>query len=564
MERKAALDRLRPSVKADHKTVLEEQGLKREVCTDGTRVKILDEIIKWANDRSWDSPRVFWLTGRAGSGKTTIAYTIAKRFEEGGNDNQRTVLGGNFLCSRQFQETQAHTRILPTIAYQLAHKCESYANALHVADKFDTVNHDVSSQMKGLIVGPWQLSEATRHPDLPPYLIVIDALDEIKDGGGSAFLGILLTAINECDLRGFKFLVTSRSDPKVAKLCESFTSKAVCRLQDVPIEEAQSDIETYLKTQLPELVGTPELAELGQHVGGLFIHAATAVEYLTPLDSITVKEQTEMLQDFLSKSYEPASNDATSLVDELYRQIMCDAFSKLSEKILVRRLRILYTFLCTAERTSASIVAALVPDGDEKAAQAVLHDLHAVLYMQDDRVFWYHASFPDFIFTQSWSNFRINTKDFTFSCNEPTHHSQLGESCFRIMKSGLRFNIGNITSSFLFDRHNAALSEQINQNISAVLRYSCRHWTYHLPLHPELINTDNLRCCISEFLQIRVLFWIEAMNLLGLSNQCTPMLQSASQWVAKVRIVRFNLYTLILNAVGQCGNSYLELVSDIV
>ena len=509
------------------------------MCTDGTRVKILKSITKWANDCSLASPRVFWLTGQAGSGKTTIAYTIAKRFEDG-NSNQHTVLGGNFLCSRQFQETQSQTRIVPTIAYQLALKCKSYANALHVADKFDAVNHNVSSQMKGLLVGPWQLSEATRNHELPPYLIIIDALDEIKGDGGSAFLHDLLVAISEYDLKGFKFLVTSRSDPKVAALCKSFTSESVCRLQDVPIEEAKSDIETYLKTQLSELVDSPEFAELVQRAGGLFIYASTAVKYLTPLDSITVGEQIEMLNEFLSKSYEPASSsDATSLIDELYRQIMCDAFSKLSGKVLARRLRTLYTFLCTAERTSASVVAALVLDGDDEAARAVLRDLHAVLYAQDDQVFWYHASFPDFIFTPARSNFRIDKTDFTFSCNEPAHHSLLGKSCFCIMKSeksGLRFNMGNITSSFLFDRDNAiVLSEQVNQNINAALRYSSRYWTHHLP-SPQLINTANLCCCISDFLQIRVLFWIEAMNLLGLRNQCTPMLQIARQWVLKVWI----------------------------
>ena len=42
--------------------------------------------------------------------------------------------------------------------------------------------------MKGLLVVLWQSSEATRHPELPPYLIVIDALDEIKAGGGSILL----------------------------------------------------------------------------------------------------------------------------------------------------------------------------------------------------------------------------------------------------------------------------------------------------------------------------------------------------------------------------------------
>jgi hypothetical protein len=539
IEQKAALERLSPSVKADHKTVLEEQGLKREVCTDGTRVKILEDITKWANDCSLASPRVFWLTGQAGSGKTTIAHTIAKRFEEGGNVDQHTVLGGNFLCSRQFPETQLQTRILPTIAYQLAHKCKSYANALHVVDKLDAVNHDVSSQMKGLLVEPW-LSKAKPHPGLPElalYLIVIDALDEIKDGGGSAFLGDLLTEINEYNLKGLKFLVTSRPDPKVAQLCKSFASEAVCRLQDVPIEEAKSDIEKYLKTQLPKLACSPKFAELGQRVGGLFIYASTVVKYLTPHASITVNEQTKMLNNFLSKSYEPASSsDATSLVDELYRQIMCDAFSKFKGEFLERRLETLYTFLCTAERTSASIVAALVLDGDDEAARAVLHELHAVLYTTpDDLVFWYHASFPDFIFNQARSNFLNDKKDFifTFSCNEPAHHSLLGKSCFSIMKSGLRFNMGNITSSFLFDCDNAGLSEQVNQNISAVLRYSSRYWTHHLP-SPQMVNTENLRCCISEFLQIRVLFWIEVMNLLGFRNQCTRMLQSARQWVLKV------------------------------
>ena len=63
------------------------------------------------------------------------------------------------------------------------------------------------------------------------------------------------------------------------------------------------------------------------------------MKYLTPDDLIMVKEQTEMLNNFLSKSYEPvSSSDAAFLVDKLYQQIMCNAFSKFSGKVLVRRL----------------------------------------------------------------------------------------------------------------------------------------------------------------------------------------------------------------------------------
>ena len=537
---------MHPSEKADYKTVLEEQGLKREECTDGTRVKILEEITEWANDRSSDSARVFWLTGQAGSGKTTIAYTIAKRIGEGGNTNQDTVLGGNFFCSRQFQETQAQTRIIPTIAYQLARKCKWFANALHDADKFDAVKHEVTTQMMDLLVGPWQQSEAkqseaTRSPEVPPYLIVIDALDEIKDNAGSMFLHGLLTAINEGNLRGLRFLVTSRPDPKVAALCNSFASKAVCRLQDVPLKEAGLDIETYLKTKLPKLSSSPELAQLVLRAAGLFIYAATAVRYLNLDGSFSTAEQTGRLNELLFKSYEPDSaSDATFLIDILYRQVMRDTFSKLKGSYLTARLRILHTFICTAEPTSTSTVAALVADNDNEAAEAVLHKLHAVLYTQDDRVFWYHASFPDFILDRA----RIGEDDIAFWCNEPDHHKFLSESCFRVMEiepSGLRFNMGNITSSFLFDRNNVELSEQVNKNINAVLRYSSRHWAHHLPLSQSVV-TDNLCRCISDFLQVRVLFWIEVMNLLGLRNQCAPILQHARKWVLKVRIVWFELY----------------------
>ena len=241
---------------------------------------------------------------------------------------------------------------------------------MHVAKKFDAVNHDVSTQLKGLLFGPWLQCEATRRPELRPYLIVIDALDEIKDDEGSAFLQELLVAIDQYDFRGIKFLVTSRSDPKVAELCESFKSKAVCRLQDVPIKAADLDIRTYLETKLPNLANSQQLAQLGRRAGGLFIYAATAVKYLTPHRSITTREQTKLLGNLLSSSSESTSaSEATLLIDELYKHIMRDTFSKYKEQLLTDRLCILYTFLCTAERTSMSVVTALVPRSEEHTSE---------------------------------------------------------------------------------------------------------------------------------------------------------------------------------------------------
>ena len=100
---------LTPSRIADHKYHLEskeERRVRREVCTPGTRVRILDDIITWAKNTSPGSPNVYWLFGQAGSGKSTIAYSVARRFEFAGDPNDTVILGGNFFCSRQFEETR--------------------------------------------------------------------------------------------------------------------------------------------------------------------------------------------------------------------------------------------------------------------------------------------------------------------------------------------------------------------------------------------------------------------------------------------------------------------------
>jgi ABC-type dipeptide/oligopeptide/nickel transport system ATPase component len=151
-----------------------------------------------------DSPCVFWLTGQAGSGKSTIAYTVADHFDDGekddiekdANSDLHNVLGANFFCSRQFQETRLQKNILPTIVYQLARRSRSYAHALLRANKFDSVDV-LTKQMRDLLVDPWQQSSSERPSEIPPYLVVVDALDEIEGEGGSAFLRDLLKTIDK-------------------------------------------------------------------------------------------------------------------------------------------------------------------------------------------------------------------------------------------------------------------------------------------------------------------------------------------------------------------------------
>ena len=173
--------------------------MSRRVCTPGTRIAILDRIYHWAQDPSPNIPWVFLLTGNAGSGKSTIANTVSHHFDrddETPDDKVPNILQATYCCSRQFEDTRRQKYIIPTLVYQLARRSKSYARALLDADKFDSVEI-LSKQMQDLFVGPWQKSTGARPHDLPPYLIIIDALDEVDDRGGLAFLQALLTTIQK-------------------------------------------------------------------------------------------------------------------------------------------------------------------------------------------------------------------------------------------------------------------------------------------------------------------------------------------------------------------------------
>ena len=99
---------------------------QRVKCVDGTRVEILGRIAKWATDAS--SPPIFWLSGMAGRGKSTIAYSTCLRFDP---DVSRDTTGptarlcASFFCSRQVDAMRQLQNVIPTLAYQLASSVET-------------------------------------------------------------------------------------------------------------------------------------------------------------------------------------------------------------------------------------------------------------------------------------------------------------------------------------------------------------------------------------------------------------------------------------------------------
>src|SRR4051794_18713459 len=84
----------------------------RRSCTEYTRTEAVSNVTEWVRDL--EGPSIFWMNGMAGTGKTTIACTLSEILKHGNR------LAATFFCTRTTAECRDVTRIIPTIAYQLA------------------------------------------------------------------------------------------------------------------------------------------------------------------------------------------------------------------------------------------------------------------------------------------------------------------------------------------------------------------------------------------------------------------------------------------------------------
>ncbi|KAI0026364.1 hypothetical protein K488DRAFT_75402, partial [Vararia minispora EC-137] len=419
--------------------------------------------------------------------------------------------------------------IVPTLARQLAGQSRSFAEA--VADVDPMILYKSSEHVEKLLVTPWKQSMKDRRDELPPSLIVIDALDEIENNGGEQLLRELIDSIRGEGVQGLKILVTSRPHPDIVDATNSLPRDTIFHLEDIKDKDGTEDIRTFLAARLPKLYVSPSrvhrqgLEELVNLASGLFIFAATAARLISPLNrERSLTEQADGLSKIILS---PADGGSTSAVDALYNRVLDDAIPQQDRP---SRLRILHTVVSALQPLTVATLAELVAvdskNKDEEAAELCIGALHSVLYVRDKRVYIYHKSFSDFILDQQRCSPEL-------ACSPSTQNTHLFRTCLRIMGASLRFNMCSLPSSYNFDSEVGDLKQAVQKNILDVLglEYACRYWTSHLIKVPASSGDSLLLSALEEFGQEKVLFWIEVMNLLAARRECLDGANAVKNWV---------------------------------
>ncbi|KAJ8455495.1 hypothetical protein ONZ51_g12434 [Trametes cubensis] len=122
-------------------------------CYENTRVEVLSSLCSWLRPEHppLSDQTILWLYALAGSGKSTIAWTIADRWKRDG------ILGASFFCARDGQRSNVNC-VFRTIAYQLALGFPEFQEQLTKILKTDPdlYSSTPTRQLEKLIVEPLQ------------------------------------------------------------------------------------------------------------------------------------------------------------------------------------------------------------------------------------------------------------------------------------------------------------------------------------------------------------------------------------------------------------------------
>ena len=524
----------------------EKAGL---VCLPGTRVNLREKLIAWSDSDNADTKSIFWVSGMAGMGKSTIARTVAGHFDDLGH------LVASFFFSRDHEaERRDVAKLFNSIAWQLAEAspilkrwiCDAISkNGSILWEK------DLARQWDQLIKQPLQELEHQKNfaerVQRPTVVLVVDALDECTDKQGITGILSVLKRLRDIKFVRLRVLITSRDETVILdgmKKLEENVQK--CNLAAISQTEADENLHAYYEHELsriksaylerreteesenqgrirdphawPKLDSWPEEADVTQLVkktNGLFQYAKTACGIIgeeedTPDSRLKLVLETSLdsLDDIYTKALELATPSSTKAdrtnFSQRFRQIVgaivlsFDSLSSWSIKCLLED-------ECNHDKFNHKVV------------KDTLNRLRSLLYIPegaDSVVTVVHTSFRDFLTDPT----RCTQAEFQIKGEEG--HERLFHRCIAVMEKVLRKNICNLESPgtrIVKRREKADGSEvvktgEIVECIAPHVRYACRFWVDHLL---QVKNKSKLFELALRFLRGHFLHWLEALGLIG-------------------------------------------------
>jgi hypothetical protein len=509
-----------------------------EKCLEGTRTEVLQEMMAFA--RGGGEQHIFWLNGMAGSGKSTIARTLAEKLHKEG------LLGASFFFRRGFGDVAHAGKLFTTIAWQLTWLsseleklvCESIRKNPDISEKAR------KEQWTTLIRQP--LSEM-RQTSLPEILvIVIDALDECDSDNDMKGIVALLAEAEGISPIKVRIVVTSR--PEASMRLGFRKMQAVLHrdliLDNRPSEEVNADIRRFYHHQFREIKylqdlhsddwpAIDDIDRLVESANGLFIFAATLCRFIAENEEPAEDCLSRVLSSVRGDSRLSQTNDgdgdgdAFKDLDGMYIEILARSLRG-REKVAEGLRKTLGAIAVLQGPLSAISLSKLM--GDETRPEVIYHQLdrlHSVLRVPRE------PNSPIRVLHDSFREFLVDGRRCSLPelrVDKGSSHLHVFQKCLQTMGAALRHDVCEL-------QHPGKMVDDLDQKkleerLPPYAQYACRYWVNHLR-YCTFRGEAAVSTLVAEvyvFLKIHLLHWVEAMSIIRRFNVAIECVMQLELW----------------------------------
>jgi hypothetical protein len=505
------------------------------ICLQETRTTVLKEMRAFVYGGG--EQHIFWLNGMAGTGKSTIARTLAEELHGKG------MLGASFFFTRGEGDVAHAGMLFTTIARQLTRfsaeleelVCES------IKKNPDIYTEARNEQWKTLIQQP--LSRTC--PSSPPQILVIivDALDECDSDDDMKGIVALLADAEAISPIKVRIVVTSRPETSIRlgfrKLPVILHRDLV--LDDCPRDEVNADIclfyydrfsgikdqQVWLADNWPAIDDINRLVELAD---GLFEFARTLCDFIAGQEAIGCLSRILLSASETSKRLRAENDDG-------YGNALGNLYD-LYDEILVRSLKGRENMAEGLRKTLGAIAVLQEPLSAVSLARLMLYTGPEVIYHQLDRL---HSVLrvsrepdsPIRVIHDSFREFLVDGRRCTLPelrVDKGLSHLHIFQKCLQTMGAALRHDVGDL-------QHLGKMVDDLDQKkveeyLPPHVQYACRYWMNHLQ-HCTSLAEGVMSILAAEayaFLKVHLLHWVEAMSLIRRFNEAIECVMQLELW----------------------------------
>ena len=511
IDKKNTLDHLLSTLPVASEAAFNSLNNQHEpTCLPNTRAELLEDIAAWIDGS--DERGIFWLNGIAGTGKSTVARTVARTYYDRGD------LGASFFFSKGGGDLSNANKLVTTLARHLASRVPSVRRYIceAIMEQEDIMEHSIEDQWKKLIINP--LSKLNSDSPLSIILLVVDALDECDNERDiRVILKILTTARSLSNIR-LRIFITSRPDLLIRHGFRK-TEHKVFVLNEISSNLVDRDLSAFFENNFSmireergfddEWPGIRVIKRLVEISSGLFIWASTACRFIREGRRFAMRRINVLVNGY--RSGEGPEKQLDQIYTTVLRNSIQQDYNENEREELYDMLREVLgsiAILCSPLSMESLAKLLAIPLNDIKDTLADLHTIVNIPSQTSSPIRLHHPTFRDFILDKG------RCSDLNFWVDEKHAHEALADSCLELMSKMLKRDICGLGSPGTLVKD--VDPNRIERCVSPDLQYACLYWVQHYR-QSGIRFSDGDR--IDRFFKEYFLYWLEAINLMGKSAE---------------------------------------------